>query len=253
MRPSHLGICILFLAASALAVVLQRQRVATRRAQVDDLRWQRRELDGWRKENERLAATAVPADQLAALRLDQQLLPGWRTGRAVLLQEAQRSARAADPGGSHRDLLPGMTPLDQLTNAGNTTPTAAARTFFWSVAQVDPESLAGQLTLGEAARAKAESLLASLDAATREKFSTPERMMAFFLVGLLGRVEGMQLTGVETQGGGTAWSAKLQILGGQTKDFDLPVVWSGNGWREEIPPEMVDHWSIYLRRGVPKS
>jgi type II secretory pathway pseudopilin PulG len=254
MKKLAVGILATLLAAGIIQLALQRQAQAPLRDEISRLHRQSRTIDRMRQENQHLAGFAVPPVELENLRNDQQELARRRAELVILKNRLQTPVRARTVNDTanaplSKPLAPGMMPLENLANAGTGTPLAAAQTFFWAVAQVDPDVMVNQLVFSEASRAKAEKLLAALDDDTRAKMDTPEKLMALYLVGLLGRVSGVQVLGQEDQGADRAvWNVKLQMASGRLKDFSFPVQRSADGWREEIPAGMIDHWSYYLLR-----
>jgi type II secretory pathway pseudopilin PulG len=254
MNKLAVGILATLLAAGSGALVLQHQAQARLRDEISRLHRQGRTIDRLRRENQHLAGLVVPPAELENLRNDQRELARQRAELVILenrLQTQAHTRTVTDTANApiSKQLAPGMMPLENLANAGTGTPLAAVQTFFWAVGQVDPDAMAKQLVFSEASRTKAEKLLAALDDDTRAKINTPEKLMALYLVGLLGRVSGMQVSNQEDQGADRAvWNMKLQMASGRLKDFSFPVQRVADGWREEIPAGMVDHWSYYLLR-----
>lgn len=253
MKKLALGFVGALIAAGIITLVLQHQVQARLRDEIAHLRSRNSQIGRLEREHQRLASLLVPQEELDKLRRDQQELPRLHLQLVNLKTRLQVEALAQSVRGAPKTLVPGMVPIENLVDAGAGTPTAAAQTFFWAVGQVDPDAMAKQLVLGDTARAKAEALLAALDPTTREKMGTPERLMAYYFVGLLGRVAGIQMLNQEDQGADRAvWNVKLQMASGRVKDFDFSVQRSADGWREEVPVGMVDHWSMYLLRAVSK-
>lgn len=254
MQKLAIGIVSTLLTAGAIAFVLERQTQAHLRDEITRLRRQSAQIGRLQREHQRLAGLLVPQEELDTLRNNQQELARLRLQLASLKVRVQAETLAQTVNGPSKPLVPGMVAIENLINAGAGTPAAAAQTFFWAVAQVDPDAMAKQLVLGDAARTRAEALLAALDPTTHEKMGTPEKLMAVYLVGLLGRVSGIQILGQEEQGADrAAWNVKLQMASGRLNDFSFALRRSADGWREEVSAGMVDHWSMYLLRAVPKT
>lgn len=257
MKRTLSGFLAAVLAGGVIALLFQHQTRALLQDEISSLRRQNREIERLQRENRRLLGSLAPADEFNRLRNDQKELPRlWEELITLTNRIRAQSGPRSVPDASQppKPLAPGMIRLEDLPNAGSGSPTAAAQTFFWTVAQADPDAMAKQLVLGDAARTKAEALLSSLDPTTREKMSTPEKLMAFYMVGLLGRVAGIQLLGQEDQGTDRAsWNVRLQMASGRFKNFGLPVWRSADGCHEEVPAGMVDQWSTYLLRSAPKT
>ena len=253
MKRLAIGAVITLLSGGAVALVLQHQAQARLRDEIASLRRQASQIGRLQREHQRLTGLLVPQEELDNLRDDQQELARLRPQLVSLKVHVQAEVLAQSVRGPPKPLAPGMVPLENLVDAGAGIPAAAAQTFFWAVAQVDPDTMAKQLVLGDAARAKAEALLAALDPTTREKMGTPEELMAVYLLGLLGRVSGVQVLGQKEFGADRAvWNAKLQMASGRLNDFGFALRRTADGWREEIPAGMVDHWSNYLLPDIAK-
>jgi hypothetical protein len=249
MKKLALGIVGALLVAGSGLLVFQHQSQARLRDEIASLRRHTSQIVRLQREHQRLAGLLVPQEELDNLRNGRQELARLRLQLVNLRTRVQIEALAQSVHSVPRPLAPGMVPIENLVDAGAGTPTAAAQTFFWAIAQADPDAMVNQLVFSEASRAKAEKLLAALDDDTRAKINTPEKLMALYLVGLLGRVSGMQVSDQEDQGTDRAvWNVKLQMASGRLKDYSFPVQRSADGWREEIPAGMVDHWSYYLLR-----
>ena len=141
-----------------------------------------------------------------------------------------------------------MISVESLLNAGAATPAAAAQTFFWAVTQVDPDAMAKQLVFGDDSRPKADALFASLDATTRERIGTPEKLLSMFFTALYGRVTGLQMVDLDRLApDAQGWNVKVQTASGKLSEVGFPLRRLGDGWREEVPVGMVDYCSYYLR------
>lgn len=198
----------------------ERRRLVDREAEVRDLQDDEHELDRLRR-------------QVFELK--------------VRVQQIPVDASLANPGAPPPPLAPGMTPIDRFVESSPTTPGAAAENFFCAVAQADPDALARQLVLDDRARDLASAVLGALDPAVRDRMGSPERMMAVFFVGLLGRVSGVQLPSVDSDGSDRAgWQATVQTTSGRTASFGLAQVRTADGWREVVPISTVYTWERYL-------
>jgi hypothetical protein len=244
-----IGALFALLAAGLITLAVQRQSQSKLRSEVAALRREGREINRLRHDSQRLAGTLVSPEELRNLRDEETELARLRSEAATLKDYLQMaSADQAPPPPTAKPLNPGMLPVESLTNAGAATPAAAAQTFFWAVAQVDPDAMAKQLVFGDAARTKADALLASLYATTRERIGTPEKLMAMFFTALLGRVTGLQTGDLEKLGpAAPVWIVKVQTASGKLSDVGFPLRHLGDSWREEVPEGMVSYCSYYLR------
>ncbi|HTT55663.1 MAG TPA: hypothetical protein VMF63_01020 [Opitutaceae bacterium] len=247
----------LLLALLAAGVFVLRQQSRTQARWREDIAREQREhtaLDRLRRDHESLAAALAPPDDLAARRDEQRQLEHELGGlRANLTAQQQRLAqltRMNSALGPAKPLAPGMTPVDQLTNAGAATPTDAAQSFFWAVAQADPDAMARQIEFTDDARSKAQALFAQLSEAARAQFGSPERIMAIYLTSMYGRATGYQLMTAESgshaadEGG---WKATLQTASGSLHEVSFAVHRTTDGWHEVIGSGWVDEAARYLR------
>jgi hypothetical protein len=250
IRPRlSIGVLFALLAAGLITLAFQRHSQSRLRGEITVLRTESREANRLRRDNQRLTGTLAPPDELENLRSEQSELARLRSEATALrdyLQLAPR--RETPPPPAAKPLAPGMIPVDNLTNAGAATPAAAARSFFWAVAQADPDAMAKQLAFGDAARSKADALFASLDAAARERIGTPEKLLAMFFTTLYGRVTGLQTVDLDKLSpDAPVWNVKVQTASGKLSAVDFPLRHLSDGWREEVPVGMVDYCSYYLR------
>ncbi len=254
MKAFLISFLAVLLATGGMALIVE-QRTQTRlRADVARLKRQSSLVNRLEQEHRSLAGTALPAEELESLRHDQKELERLRGIRESLRSMTKMREDIRATAGPPKPLGPGMTALTDFGEAGTSSPAAAEQTFFSALAQIDPDAMAKQLVLTADARTKAEKLLASLDEDTRAKMGTPEKLMAYYLVGLLGRVSGVQMLGQQATGPDQAtWTARLQMVSGRTNDYSFTVRRVGDSWREEIPAGMVDHWWMYLLHSVAKN
>jgi hypothetical protein len=253
MTRLFLGTLLALLAAGLITLVVQRQSQSELRNEITALRRDGGEINRLRRENQRLTGRRVPPEELESLRSEQRELARLRSQAAELKDYLQLASRdqapsREKPAPTLKPLASGMIPVESLTDAGGATPAAAVQTFFWAVAQADPDAVAKQLVFGDAARTKADALFASLDAATRERIGTPEKLLAMFFTTLYGRVTGLQTVDLDKLSpDAPVWNVKVQTASGKLSDVGFPLRRLSDGWREEVPVGMVDYCSYYLR------
>jgi hypothetical protein len=250
IRPRiSIGVFFALLAAGLITLAVQRQSQSRLRGEIAGLRRESGEINRLRRDNQLLTGTQVPPDELKSLRAEEKELARLR-GQAVALKDFLQLASRLEtpPPPAAKPLAPGMISVESLINAGAATPAAAAQSFLWAVAQVDPDAMAKQLVFGDAARTKAEALFASLDAATRERIGTPEKLLSMFFTALYGRVTGLQMADLDRLApDAPGWNVKVQTASGKLSEVGFPLRRAGDGWREEVPVGMVDYCSYYLR------
>ena len=249
MTKLSIGVFFALLAAGLVTLAVQRQSQSRLRTEITALRREGGEVSRLRRENQRLSGTLVPPDELKSLRAEETELARLRGQAAALKDYFQlASADQAPPSPAAKPLTPGMISVESLLNAGAATPAAAAQTFFWAVTQVDPDAMAKQLVFGDDSRPKADALFASLDATTRERIGTPEKLLSMFFTALYGRVTGLQMVDLDRLApDAQGWNVKVQTASGKLSEVGFPLRRLGDGWREEVPVGMVDYCSYYLR------
>jgi len=216
---------------------------------IAQLRREHAAVDRLHREN--AALTPAPVAPSAAAESGQEeaelehLRPALDKLRQQLDWQLQMNAALGPP----KALAPGMTPIDKLINAGAANPTDAAQSFFWAVAQADPDAMARQIEFTDDARLKAQALFAQLSDAARAQFSSPEKIMAIYLTSKYGRATGYQLTATDVgsqspDNGG--WKVTLQTASGSQHDVAFAVHRTTGGWHEVITTGSVDEAARYL-------
>jgi len=254
MQKPALVVLLILLAVAGFVLHQQARAQAGWREEITRLRREHAAFDRLGFENQRINAALPPADDLAARRDEQrQLENDLGRLRASLAAQQQRLAqltRMNNALGPAKPLAPGMTPIDKLTNAGAATPTDAAQSFFWAVAQADPDAMARQIEFTDDARLKAQALFAQLSDAARAQFGSPEKVMAIYLTSMYGRATGYQLA-TSDYGSHSAdyggWKVTLQTASGSLHDVSFVVHRTSEGWREVIVAGWVDEAARYLR------
>ena len=254
MQKPALVVLLILLAVAGFVLHQQARAQAGWREEITRLRREHAAFDRLGFENQRINAALPPADDLAARRDEQrQLENDLGRLRASLAAQQQRLAqliRMNSALGPAKPLASGMTPIDKLTNASAATPIDAARSFFWAVAQANPDAMARQIEFTDEARPKAQAIFAGLSDSTREQVGTPEKMMAIFFTSMYSRATGLQMADsyyspqAADYGG---WTVKVQTASGRIQDVSFSVHRSADGWHEVVPAQWLDNWARYLR------
>lgn len=109
----------------------------------------------------------------------------WQASAAVTAEPASRAAPATRPEAEVRASMGVDAPLAQAAadyrNEGQATPLATLQTFAWACDRGDVETVARLICFDNAARSKAEALMAAMPAETRAQWATPEAMAAALL------------------------------------------------------------------------
>lgn len=165
---------LLLLAVVGATWWIERMTAARLAFEIEAARTERSELDAALRDRERLRAQL--ADEGERARLHRASAP-----------------RPPMPAAPDREEAAGVVPASNLTlgewrqsrewgNRGQTTPHAAIETMLWAAAGGDIASLKNLLSLADATRAKADQLFARLPASERERYASPEDLIAAFTI-----------------------------------------------------------------------
>jgi hypothetical protein len=127
-----------------------------------------------------------------------------------------------------RDPEKGMTRLENLKNAGQATPATAFETLAWAGRQGDYATMLATIAIDPSARAAAETLRNNLSPVQREKYGTPESVMALVLSKGFVTLSGIQIVSTEFVDEQTA---TLTVRGLVASDQHLQMKLGPNGWR----------------------
>jgi hypothetical protein len=163
---------------------------------------------------------------------------------AALEAKADRSqadASAAPSIGASRDPTKAMTKLEFLTDAGRATPAAAFQTFTWAALKGRELEMSACVSLESGAREKAETLLAALSAETRDKYGTPEQLVALFLAHSMLEATAYQVVGSSTADDGDHTTLTVRIrTNGREHETQIPMVRSADAWSVTVSEKQID-------------
>lgn len=250
MRKLVAAISVVLLVTGGLTIRHQAAERAQIREEIARLRREHAVVERLHGENVSLAAVPPHPIDAEELRRDRDELERLQPALAQLKQQLDWQLQTNAALGPPKPLAPGMTPIGQLTNAGAASPAAAAQSFFWTVAQADPDAMARQIEFTDDARARAQAFYAQLSDAARAQFGSPEKVMAIYLTSQYGRATGFEFVGASyspqaADYGG--WKVTLQTASGSLHDIALPVHRTADGWHEVIGASWVDEAARYLR------
>ncbi|PTX91225.1 hypothetical protein [Opitutus sp. ER46] len=128
---------------------------------------------------------------------------------------------------ANRDFTAGPVLVANCGNVGLSTPLNALETLVWSGQHADT-SLERMISVSGPARERLENLIATLPAATREQYPTPESLAALFVADAVTNIAAVQVLTQITVGPKNV-VLEISHLGG--KSFDLPLVQTADGWK----------------------
>jgi len=172
-----------------------------------------------------------------------------RTELAALEAKAGRSpadASATPSIEANRDPTKALTRPDFLSNVGRATPEAAFQTLIWAAMKGREPELAACVSLDQAARAKAESLLSGLSSEARAKYGTPEQLVGLvFSHGVL-ESTAVQFATSSVDGVDQATLTLRARANSREKEMKIPMVRSPDGWSMVVGENQID----VIRRGL---
>ena len=154
--------------------------------------------------------------------------------RARTAALARLSVRAADSSPALN-----LLPSGAWKNAGRATPSAAAETMMWATDSGNVDALAASITLDQAAREKAEAILARMSDSVRATYDTPEKLVALLLARETD-IRAMQVLGESSAGDDALVNMRLMKDDGKTKEEGMQFRRTADGWRANITGKAVD-------------
>ena len=219
MKLGKIGFFAALAVAGAAEIVWLKQHNARLRAEVSEWRARNWELAPVREENLRWRAAAARAETPPETAVGESPPPRWETGSEM---------RAAGMAGN-RDPEKGLVALENFSNVGRASPGAAFQTAIWAIVQGDDDTLVHALALTDAARKKADRLLADLPDTARARYASPEKLVGvFFSAGVLIGADGFQIVG---QDYADASHATVRLRTGGGKDDTFPMQLGPSGWQ----------------------
>jgi hypothetical protein len=242
-RRTIASLLILAVATGAAIFLLRRDNVRLR-AQADALRHKNAAVVQLNEENQRtreLLARAETNEADAKEALHGELLRTQAEVRDLEAQAraalAQQAAAAATLAMNHNPEA-GLARLEDFQNVGRATPAAAVQTLVWAALKGDEPALIAALSVTGVVREKIEALLASLPAAARMKYPTPESLAALVVTGTVLDAEAAQVLDTTYL---DAQHAIVNVRGaGSEKAQPVPMELGPGGWAVMVPPKMID-------------
>lgn len=204
-RRRYLLIAWLLLVASCLlgahAVQRNNRRLASRIAEAERhhaaLERRADEERRWREAATRAAAgDAAARDALhaEAARLRAQIADRERRAAAEHAVQTAQADRRNAAYATDGDPTHGFVRVDEFREQGQATPGAAFQTLVWAASAGNEAALSKLMHVPEAARTRAEALIASLPEAARATW-TPEKLAALSIAATVAKVSALQITG----------------------------------------------------------
>jgi len=155
-----------------------------------------------------------------------------RARTAALARIAVRPAESSSPALN-------LQPAGAWKNAGRSTPASAAETLLWATDSGNVDELAKSITLDQAAREKAEAILARMNDSVRANYDTPEKLVALLLARETD-IQAMQVLGESTAGDDALVNMRLMKQDGKTKEEGMQFRRTSDGWRMNVTGKAMD-------------
>lgn len=216
-----------------------------------------RELAALIAQRERLTSAQIPSAQLRLLRADRAAVNRLRGEMEMLKQRVAPKSivepEAPAPVSAASTLAPptvteGPVSGDFLRDAGRATPAAALETALWAATGGDVETLGSTLLLDAEARTRAEQILATLPAAARDQYRTPEHLVAALTV------KDIPLNGLfimapkKDEPTGTRILARMPGPDGKLRTVAISLRQNGSEWQLVVPASAVEKYGRMLAR-----
>jgi hypothetical protein len=133
-----------------------------------------------------------------------------------------------------------MTKLEFLSAAGRATPEAALQTLIWAAMKGRDPEMAACLSLDNAARAQAESLLATLSGETRAKYQTPEQLFGLVVAHSVLEATAVQIATETITDSDHVTLALRARVNGRERTSKIPMVHSAEGWAMAVGELQID-------------
>lgn len=182
-------------------------------------------------------------DDIAALRKNTQQV-------VEFVQMAQAAVAMKEMSNVGSDAPVKLTPAGDLKNLGNQTPDTAVQTTLWAAVAGDVDALATGFAFTPAGRAKADAWFASLSEGTRQKYGSPEKIIALMVARDAAGLAGMQVLGQkEISSSDVGVRVRFANGDGQTKDDNVVMHRVGTDWKMLLSDTTVQKFAKKLGGG----
>ncbi len=236
--------------AGGFGVITFREAIAVSalRTQVEVRQLDVQALDQMRRENARLAASPVASPQADETEIAR--------ARAELSDLQRRAGHTAEVSAVESGRFAAGTKIaaSEWRNVGNATPQATLETALWAAAGGDLDAFAANLLLSDAgARNAAQALFNRLPEPERERYRTPERLIAALTIPDVptGAVEVRAWSEPDSNRPTRFVAATFSAADGASKKVTLMFVDREDGWKLGLTRSAVAKYAAQLTRGEP--
>jgi hypothetical protein len=193
------------------------------------------------------AASSLDASELKKLREDIAALRKSTQEITQFTQMAQAASALKTLGNTESSIATKLIPADGLRNLGRATPESATETILWAAVGGDVDALSNAFMFTPTAREKADAWFAGLSEHTRQQYGTPEKVIALMIANDAAGLTGMQVLGQkEIAPDNVGVRVRFGSVDGKTKDDNLLMRRSNDGWRMVVPDNAVEKFARQL-------
>jgi hypothetical protein len=197
---------------------------------------------------ERPAADRAIDGELSRLRAE--VAAAEQRAHQVHAEAVAQRHRDAEALATNRDPRQGLVRLEYFSDVGQATPEGAFQSFVWAATQGKDERLAALIHIDEAAREKADALVAALPEADRAKFPTAERVAALCMADAMTMQTAAQIVAVTMP---DVDHALVEVRGLSDRTQKFPFERSGTGWQLSVNVRMVTKLTAWVQSKVGSS
>ena len=200
-----------------------------------------------RPRGEAPAPNAFDPSELKRLREDIAALRKSTQEITQFTQMAQAAAALKTLGNTESTVATKLIPADGLRNLGRATPESATETILWAAVGGEVDALSRAFEFTPTAREKANAWFAGLSENTRQQYGTPEKVIALMIAKDAAGLTGMQVLGQkEIAPDNVGVRVRFGSVDGKTKDDNLLMRRSNDGWRMVVPDNAVEKFARQL-------
>jgi hypothetical protein len=149
-----------------------------------------------------------------------------RYGAKQVAQAAEEEALR-----TNRDLRKGPVLIENLTNAGQSSPVDAFQTLVWAAANGHDDIVANRISITGGARMVAEAMIATLPEATRNKYPTAESLTALYVADQINEASAIQVVSEKAV---DAQHVTLSVGKLSGRPDDIPMQLGPDGWQIDL-------------------
>lgn len=195
-------------------------------------------------------SAALDKAELAKLREDVAALRKSAQEITQFTQLAQAANALKGMQGTENTIATKLVPLEAMKNAGKATPEATTETVLWAAAGGDVDTLSNSFVFTPTAREKADAWFAGLPDDLKRQYESADKVIALMIAKDAAALTGMQVLG-QKEIGTDLVGVRIRFAAGEgkTKDDNLVMRRTADGWRMLVPDQAVEKFARQLSGG----